>query len=273
LDFPEEIMQINANGISLNVERSGKGHPLIFIHGIGANLNFWENIIPSFSSDHEVIRYDLRGAGLSGFSPEPPLSVELWSRDLGSLMDVLRIKRADLVGWSLGGMIGLQFALNSPERVSSLILVGSTPKLQPAAIRLFEERAKLAENGGMEELVKNTFHTTEESFAPMIREKHPEKLQYFRKMLESYQKENYAAISRALIKADLSDKLEGIKTPALIVVGQYDVRTPLSDSELMCMKLSNSYMKILPDCGHFYGLEQPELFSRVLNNFLVTIKR
>lgn len=256
----------------MNVERTGKGRPLVFIHGIGTNLNFWRDIIPNFSNDYDVICYDLRGSGLSGFSSEPPLSVELWSRDLCSLMEALRIERAALVGWSLGGMIALQFASNWPERVSSLVLVGSTTKLLPPAIRLFEERAKLAESGGMMDLVKKTFQTTEEAFAPSIRQRYPERLQFFKQMLESNREETYAATSRALVNADLSDKLESIKTPALIVVGQYDIRTPLSDSELMCMKLQNGYMKILPECGHFYPLEQPELFTRVLKDFLDTVK-
>jgi 3-oxoadipate enol-lactonase len=263
-------LKISANGINLNVERTGKGQALIFVHGIGADLNIWKDVVPNFASNHEVVTYDLRGAGQSDSANTAP-SVELFSRDLSSLMDSLGIERASFVGWSLGGMIALDLAFNNPEKVTSLILVGSTPKLQPAAMKLFEERAKFAETAGMEDLLKNTFHTTEEAFAPSVRKNHPEKILFFRKMLGSYRKETYAAISRALIKADLNDKLDSIKAPALIVVGQYDARTPLSDSELMCMKLSKSYMKIMPDCGHFYPIEQPKLFSQAIDDFLVAI--
>jgi len=256
----------------LNVERSGKGRPVVFIHGIGGNLNLWKDVIPAFSDDHEVIRYDLRGSGLSGFSSGSPLSVDIWASDLHSLLDTLGIKRAALIGWSLGGIIALEFAFNWPDRVNSLVLVGTTPKFQPPAVRLFEERAILAEGGGMEELVKKTFQTTEEAFAPSVRREHPEKVQFFRRMLESNRKEAYAATSRALVNADVSDKLESIKTRTLIIVGQHDVRTPLSDSEQMCMKMRNCCMKILPECGHFYPLEQPELFSHVVEDFLSTIE-
>jgi 3-oxoadipate enol-lactonase len=254
----------------LNVERTGKGQALIFVHGIGADLNIWKEVVPGLARGHEVVTYDLRGAGQSDFG-NTPLSLELWAEDLNSLMNSLGIKRASFAGWSLGGMIALELAFSNPEKVTSLIIVGSTPKLQPAAMKLFEERANFAETAGMEDLLKNTFHTTEEAFASVIRKNHPEKILHFKKMLGSYRKENYAAISRALIKADLNDKLDSIKAPALIVVGQYDIRTPLSDSELMCMKLSKSYMKILPDCGHFYPIEQPELFGQTIEDFLMAV--
>lgn len=260
-------MKVRVENADLNVDVTGGREPLILIHGIGADLTLWNEIMPYFK-DYKVVRYDLRGSGKSDFPRDPPLSVEQWAKDLEELMNELGIRDAHLLGWSLGGIISLQFCLNFPERVKSLVLVGTTTRLQPSAIALFEERAKLAETLGMHVLVEKTFHMTEQSFAPSVREKHPEKLRIFRTMLENHDKDRYAAIARALVKADLTDRLSDIQNPTLIVVGQYDARTPLADSELMSMQMPHSLMKIIPDCGHFYPLEQPEIFSNIVRSFL-----
>ncbi len=261
-------MKVPVSNASLNVEVSGNGEPVIFVHGIGADLTLWKEVVPHFLKKHKVICYDLRGSGLSDFTTNPPLSIELWAKDLKELMERLDVKSASLVGWSLGGIISIQFCLEWPEMTNSLVLVGSTTKLQPSARELFEKRAQLAESKGMKALVDETFYLTREAFAPSVRTNHPEKVDIFRKLLEGNDKNAYAAESRALIKTDLTPKLKEIKKPALLLVGQYDSRTPLADSELMCTMMPNSFMKIMPDCGHFYPLEQPEMFSREVLRFL-----
>jgi 3-oxoadipate enol-lactonase len=263
-------MLIQTNGINSNVEVTGQdtGEPIILIHGIGADLTLWEDVIPFLEKEFKVIRYDLRGSGKSDFPRSSPLSVEQWAGDLDALMSSLNVEGAHLVGWSLGGMISVELYLRDPKRIKSLTLVGSTPKLQPPAAQLFRERARLAENEGMKILVEKTFQTTLDSFAPSVRVHHPAKIKKFRSMLENHDKNAYAAIARALVNVDHSKRLDEVLCPTLILVGQYDARTPLSDSEMMCMKIPNSFMKIIPDCGHFYPIEQPELFSNIVNRYL-----
>jgi pimeloyl-ACP methyl ester carboxylesterase len=263
-------LKVDVDGAQLNVEITGTGTPLILIHGIGANLSLWKDIVPRLSTRHKVISYDLRGSGSSDFTTDPPLSLSLWSKDVAGMMDALKIGRATLVGWSLGGIISIQFALDFPQRAKSLVLVGASTKLRQSAVNLYEERAKLAESVGMDELLKNTSHITEEAFAPSVRKDHPEKVRAFLEMIQKNRKERYAATARALVKTDLTDKLGLVTAPTLIVVGQYDVRTPIEDSELMCMKMPNALMKIIPDCGHFYPLEQPERLGNVISTYLAT---
>jgi 3-oxoadipate enol-lactonase len=263
-------MIVRANGIDLNAELSGQknGETVILIHGIGADLRLWADVVPYFEKKFQVLAYDLRGAGKSEFPSSPPLSVELWAADLDSLTSELGIENAHLIGWSLGGMISTEFYLKSPKKVRSLVHVGSTPKLQPAAAQLFRERAMLAEEQGMKVLIEKTFQMTEASFAPSVRAQHPEKVAKFRAMLENHNKDGYAAIARGLVEADLTAHLSEILTPTMIIVGDYDSRTPLQDAELMSKKIPDSYMKIIPECGHFYPLEQPEEFSKVAMRFL-----
>ncbi len=266
-------MMFRANGASHNVELSGRDNDgtVIFIHGIGADLRLWEEVVPYFEGKYRVIAYDLRGSGKSEFPSSARLSVGLWADDLDSLMTALKVKSAHLVGWSLGGMIAMEMYFKSPKKVTSLIPVGSTPKLQPAAAELFRQRAKLAESEGMKTLVEKTFQTTEAAFAPSARSEHPEKVRKFRAMLENHNKDSYAAIARAIAEVDQTSRMSEILAPTLIIVGQYDARTPLQDSEMMCMQIANSYMKIIPDCGHFYPMEKPEALSNIILDYLESL--
>jgi pimeloyl-ACP methyl ester carboxylesterase len=259
---------LEINGGALNVETSGKGKPVILIHGLGADLNLWNEVVPLLAKKQKVITYDLRGAGLSRYDSSKPLSIDLWANDLKALMDNLRVESASLVGWSLGGMISIHFSANMPERCTSLILVGTTARLRPAALEFFKRRGELASRIGMPALIDQTFQSSLDAFAPSARENRPEIIQTYRRMLEGYQKDSYAAACRALVEVDLRPKLKEISTASLIIVRQYDPRTPVEDSEAMCMAMPNSALKILPDCGHFYPLEQPKRLSQEIQRFL-----
>ncbi len=264
-------MQVRVSGADLNVDIIGRGEAILLIHGLGADLNLWNDVVPQLSKKWQVIRYDLRGAGNSSSGSNQSLSMDLWVRDLESLIDHLGLEEFSLVGWSMGGMISIQFAANNPRRTKSMVLVGSTARLQPDALEFFRKRAELANTIGMSVLIERTFHLSLDAFAPLSRKDNPEIVGKYKKMLEKYDKDSYASACRALVSTDLTSKLTEIQTPTLIIVGQFDPRTPFTDSQAMCMTISNSWMKILPDCGHFYPLEQPERLSQEIHRFLTFV--
>jgi 3-oxoadipate enol-lactonase len=259
---------MKVNGVNLNVSVEGQGSPLILVHGVGANLSFWDDTTAALSGRWKIIRYDLRGSGLSETTDCPPVSLEILANDLNAIMEELSIAEASIVGWSLGGMIALQFALDHPRKIKSMVLVGSTAKLQPRSAEMFAKRLQIAETDGMQALIDETFHLTEQGFAPTIRQTHPDRIQRFKMMLLQNNRQGYAALARALIKADLTRNLSEILKPVLIIVGQYDVSTPMGDTEFLCLELRNSAMKILRDCGHYCPIEQPELFSDTVASYL-----
>lgn len=261
-------MKISANGTKLFVETNGSGTPVILINGLGADSTLWNDVIPLLSKYHKVVTFDLRGTGRSDNINEKELSMEIWSKDLGGIMDALGLENASIVGWAMGGTIALQTCLDFPKRVRSAILLGSKAKLPESTRGSFEDNAKLAEIAGMNELIERTFHLMEQSFAPSFREKHPEKIELYKSLLKINDKEQYAAACRALLKADLNSQLEEILTPSLLMVGQYDNRTPLADAATMCMRMPQCVMKVVPECGHFYPLEQPELICKLVLRFL-----
>jgi 3-oxoadipate enol-lactonase len=205
---------------------------------------------------------------MSDFPSTPALSVELWARELKGLLDALGIGRAIIMGASMGGMIALEFCYLFPDRAIAELVVCSSAKLNPRSVAFYEERASLAESVGVKEMVQRTFHTSVEAYSPSFRKAHPEKIQLFKEALEKMDRERSVAAYRAIARVDLQDRLDKIKTPTLIVAGEYDTRMPVDDSELICMRVRNSLMKIVPDSGHFIQQEQPEIFRETVVNYL-----
>lgn len=116
----------NINGIQLAYKVYGQGFPLIFIMGYSGSMDSWpEQMIERLSEKHQVIVYDNRGIARSTVSEEK-FSIELFARDVISLMDTLNIDKANILGYSMGVSIALEAALNFSGRVKNLILLGGS---------------------------------------------------------------------------------------------------------------------------------------------------
>ena len=114
-------METTLNGARIHYERAGAGFPVIFLHAGIADSRMWEPQVSAFAKHFDVVRPDKRGFGSSEL---PPMS---WSpvEDLLALINGLGLKPAHLVGCSMGGALAIDFALDHPDRISKLVLVGS----------------------------------------------------------------------------------------------------------------------------------------------------
>ena len=123
-------------GLELNVTELGSGSPVVLVHGLPSNIGDWASVPEKLAAlGHRVVVYDRVGYG---WSSRPPVAGDAYTlgsnaRELGALLDQLGIPRAALVGWSYGGGIVQSFALEHPERVSQLVLLGSVGPAIPDA--------------------------------------------------------------------------------------------------------------------------------------------
>jgi pimeloyl-ACP methyl ester carboxylesterase len=130
------------NGVSIYYERYGQGPPVLLLHGAGGFLETMHYFISALAPTHTVIAVDSRAQGRSTDSAAP-IGYAQMGDDMIKLMDVLQLKQVDIVGWSDGGIIGLDMAMKHPGRIRRLIAIGAnydvngvSPKdLSPAAIR------------------------------------------------------------------------------------------------------------------------------------------
>lgn len=113
----ERSGQVDANGITIHYAVYGQGSPVMLLHGGLANADYWGNQIQALAPHHTVIVMDSRGHGRSTRDSRP-YGYDLMADDVVALMDVLKVPKADIVGWSDGGILGLDLAMRYPDRVA-----------------------------------------------------------------------------------------------------------------------------------------------------------
>jgi 3-oxoadipate enol-lactonase len=117
--------RISINGIRIGCVDTGKGVPLLLLHGLGGSHDDWRLQIPVFAAKYRVIVPDLRGFGES--ERREPFTVQRHARDMMALLSALKVDRAHVVGLSMGGAIAIELALRAPQLAASLVLVNTAP--------------------------------------------------------------------------------------------------------------------------------------------------
>lgn len=269
-------MFTQVDDLQVHYEVNGDGPPLVLLHGGGSNSTHFEEMVPLLAKEFRVYTPDLRGFGATVRPSQPPLSHELWLSDLAGFLGKLGLERIALAGWSLGGRISLNYALQSPEMVDCLILIGAASPLRPPSDRSgFDTRLKLIESGAQpEEIVEKTFEFTKGAFSPYTLTHNPRAVEKLRQEHLHNDPTSYAEMVRAnRDQPDISSQLARITCPTLVIQGEHDARCPVEMGEDLNKAIPLSFMKIIPNCGHFYGYEQPEMTSQIMINFLRAFTR
>lgn len=258
--------------LNVHYEVAGEGYPMVLLHGGGSRAECFEEMLPILSREFMVYAYDLRGAGETQRPPEPRISYEVWRADLSAFLDSFGIDEAVLVGWSLGAGVVMDFAVHYPKRVSKLVLIGAvSPRLERAIDPSgFEKRRKLIESGATaEQIVAETFEFTKGAFSPDSIEHRPHAVEAIRREhLRNDPKEYLETVRMINTPLTVGDRLGEIRCPSLVIVGEHDARTPFPNGADLNKAIPNSFLKVLENCGHFYGYEQPHMTSEVMLSFL-----
>ena len=140
---------IRVNGAVAHFRDEGptSGLPLVFINALGSDFRIWDEVATILSPEFRVLRYDMRGHGLSKSCPDH-YDVADFARDLGALMDALAISRATVVGLSMGGLIAQELYRQRPELFAALALAGTAAKI--GTQESWDARMATIEAGGIE---------------------------------------------------------------------------------------------------------------------------
>lgn len=261
-------MDVTINGARIHYERSGEGLPLILLHaGIG-DLRMWEPQVVPFAKHFDVIRPEVRGFGKSEL---PPVRWS-WTADLLALMDELGVKPAHLVGCSIGGMLAIDFALEHPERLSKLVLVG--PAIGGANFgtkypEVFAEVRAAEEAGDIDAQNEAEMHL----FLDGPRRARGYVRQPWRDLFLAMNGPNLRIDWNSAPTDDLNppaiERLYEITAPVLIVIGDEDVPTIFDAVDLLMEKLPHARKAVIHDAAHLPNLEHPHEFNRVVLDFLL----
>jgi len=269
----EGHMKVTARGIEINYELSGEGDCLVMVHGFTDNLTMWYNQIPVFSSMFKVLTVDVRGHGKTE-TPEGDLSMELFADDLHAVLEALNIEKACVLGYSMGGRIGLQFALKHPEKTTGLVfansgVIGPEMKFTKQEMAEMVERRKqlmdLVETGEIEVIADAM---AERSLSPGFRDKEPAVFQKYKEVKLQNDPRHYVPIMQSLADAMANPPdLTQLKCPALVIAGEYDAFMAVDVAKSMEKAINDATVKILPT-GHAAAIEAPEDFNRAVIDFM-----
>ncbi len=252
---------------ALHTETIGSGPELVLLHGWGMNAGVWEALAETLSNDYRVTTIELPGHGHSPFS-EALCSLPDWAEACLAAAP----EQAVWIGWSLGGLIGTQAALDAPQRISKLVLAASTPRFiqaddWPHAV----VRGTLS--GFAETLYRDPKKTLERFLALQVRGSAEAKstLRRLRQDLSQRPAPNPAALDRGLHllrESDLRGKLSQLHCPTLWLLGERDTLTPASVAGDIKQLLPSAEIRLLPGAGHAPFLSHPVESMAALRNFL-----
>jgi pimeloyl-ACP methyl ester carboxylesterase len=261
-------VELPVEGGRLYVEEHGSGGvPLLLIQGLGYSMWGWRYQLGAF--DRRTIAFDNRGTGRSS-TELGPYSMEQFAGDALSVLDALGVESAHVLGLSMGTFVTQCLALQAPERVRSLVLVGGSPggpEHAPVPAETLDAWL-LSADLPPAEFVRRTMHL---SFSPGWSEAHPaEYEQLVAARLEhptpaGCWREQFAAAGRFL---EQGAPVERLDMPVLVVHGDADRVVPLSNGRLLARRIAGAELVVLPGRGHVVQLESPDEFNGLVERFL-----
>jgi len=246
------------------VEDAGEGEPVLMIHGLGGTSNVWEPVLPALAR-RRAIRFDLPGSGRSS-RVEGTLSIAGFVQAALKVLAALGIERAHLAGHSLGTIVAFHLAATEPKRVLSLAQFG--PLLAPpdparAPIRARGAKARAEGAPGMQAIADQLLQG---AVARETRARRPAAAAYVRESLMRQDPEGYARTCDALADAQPADPA-AIACRTLLVTGDEDTVAPAQAVRQIGARIAGARVEILPRCGHWTMIEQPDACCDLLRRF------
>ena len=230
--------------------------PVLLHHAAGGNLHRWRAWVPTLARHRQVVRFDMKGH--AGTPPPRDLRFTLpdLAADIARVMDRLGMDKTHLVGASAGGIVSLRFAHDFPDRLRSLTLVASTPRLARMGASMDADawRRILEEEGTRAWLMADT----DKRFGPDTEHG----------VIEWYADEGaktpaqvVMALQGCLLAEDLTPLLPEISVPTLILAAAHDDITPLEVQQLMAQQMPHATLQVYDGVGHNMKVEIPDALA------------
>jgi 3-oxoadipate enol-lactonase len=251
------------DGCELHYEVTGRGEPVLLLHGLGSCSLDWEKQMPALKERYTVITLDVRGHGQSG-KPRGPYSIGLFAQDVARVLEKLALGPAHVVGISMGGMIAFQLAVDAPRLVRTLTVINSAPAVVPKTLSewlTLRLRLWLPRLFGLRWLAKriaavNFPRPEQEADRRLLAER-----------LAGNDPVAYRAATKAIIGWSVADRIGDIPCPALVVSGDHDY-TPVELKQAYAARMRDARVSVIADSRHVTTHDQPAALNRVLLDFL-----
>ncbi len=270
LDYSDTRIRLQAAGHDTNVHRAGRGAPLVLLHGSGAGVSAWANwgrVMAPLSRDFDVIAPDIAGFGATEMKQGADYNIMLWVEHLVGILDQFGLGKVSVVGNSFGGALGLMTALNHPERIERLVLLGTPCGHFPMTEGLKAQQDFDGTLAGMRRAASffpfdQSILTDDLIAARLTAATREGALEAFRRLMPPNRDEN------PIVRGIPEKLIRKIKHQTLILHGREDRVVPYERALDMHRWLEHSQLHSFGNCGHWVQIERDRTFLDLIRQFL-----
>jgi 3-oxoadipate enol-lactonase len=258
---------IELDGVTLRYELSGKGErTIVLVHEMGGSLESWDDVAPRFAESRQVLRYDTRGAGMSG-KVRGALGIDSMAGDIAALLDHVGIAgKVALAGIAVGGAIALHFAARYPERTSAVAVGSPATAIEPERRAAVLERVAKLEAAGMAFAVAASMQN---GYGPELRGD-LKRFERYRARWLGNDPASYATIYRMLAGTEMQDELTGLRCPVLVIGATFDRTRPPETAKAVANVIPGArYIEVTT--GHYMAAQTPDLIFDRIDEFLKSV--
>jgi pimeloyl-ACP methyl ester carboxylesterase len=255
--------------LEIYYEISGQGEPVVLIGGLTSTILTWKYQQKELQKYYQVVLFDNRGSGRTRILKPQKLNMELFASDVHDLLKGLGIKKAHILGASMGGMIAQVFAHSYPECCISLILCCTACSLEtgvkahPEIIQLMLNREGISEEEAERQALQAVAH-------PSSFQKRKELLEFYlrTKLSFPHSADEIARRNEAIRAFDFCNKLSEITVPTLIMHGADDRLVPAGNAKILAQRIPDAGLILIQNSAHIFFIEEFEEFNRCLLDFM-----
>lgn len=255
---------IKAGEISVHYDLTGPaGAPVVMLaNSLGTNFHIWDPQARSLAERFRVLRYDMRGHGLTD-CPEAGYGIDRLADDALALLDALGIDRVHFCGLSIGGMVGQRLAAKAGKRLRSLVLCDTASRIGPPS--LWDDRiANIRANG----LAAAAPGVLQRWFTQRFLAERPDEARGYGNMLARTPLAGYLGCCAAIRDADLRADDAAIRCPTLVIVGKEDLATPPAAAAELRDAIAGARLVEIDAAAHIPTIERPDAVIAALTEFL-----
>lgn len=256
---------VDVDGMQITYSRAGTGPVLVMLHGAPCDSRTWQWMLPDLSRDHTVVAWDAPGFGQSSDIDENWRAPQ-FADALAAFVAALHLERPHVVGHSFGTMIALSLFQHHPAVAASLVLVGGyagwAGSLPPDEVaRRLEMFVGMAELG--DAFDPRSYPGLFSELMPAERDAALATM-----MRENIRPATVRAAGQIGAETDFRPVLPTVDVPTLILHGEADARSPLTNAEALHTAISTSQLAVLPRLGHACVVEDPEACAAEIRRFV-----
>ena len=256
-------MNIEINGYNICYKKTGQGEKYaVILQGWGTDLGVYDSVADTINDKYTVIQFDFPGFGGSD-EPREPWNVDAYADFFCDFMKALAIKEATLIGHSYGGRVIIKLASrdNIPFKINNIVLIDSAGIVPE---KTFSQKFKIKKYKMLKKILN----------MKLVYALFPELIDDWRNRQGSADYRSSSPMMRKCmvmaVNEDLTHLLPLIKQETLLIWGDGDTATPISDAKIMEEKIPDSGLAVLKGCGHFSFLESPVVFRNIMRSYFKT---